>query len=162
MKFMLNGAITIGTLDGANVEMLEQVGKDNIYIFGLKAEEVHAREKYNNTNEVKDLYTTNNALKKALDRLIDGTFASNPQMFRDLYQTLLFGDYGNPDTYMVLRDFEDYCKTHDALSRLYKDKDAWFKKAILNTACAGYFSSDRTIGEYNDEIWHLSPLKIKK
>ena len=162
MKFMLNGAVTIGTLDGANVEMLEQVGKENIYIFGLKAEEVHAREKYNNTNEVKDIYTTNNALKLSLDRLIDGTFSDgNSQLFRDLYQTLLFGDYGNPDTYMVIRDFEDYCRTHDALSQLYKDKDAWYKKAIMNTACAGYFSSDRTIEEYNEKIWHLKPLTIK-
>ena len=163
MKFMLNGAITIGTLDGANVEMLEQVGKDNIYIFGLKADEVHAREKYNNTNEVKDIYTTNQALRKALDHLIDGTFSDgNAQIFRDLYQTLLFGDYGNPDVYMVLRDFEDYSRTHDELSRLYRDKDAWLEKAIMNTASAGYFSSDRTIREYNDEIWHLSPLKMKK
>lgn len=161
MKFMLNGALTIGTLDGANVEMLEQVGRENIYIFGLEANEVQARERYNNTNEVKDIYTTNHALRKALDHLIDGTFSNgNAQIFRDLYQTLLFGDYGNPDTYMVLRDFEDYSKTHDELSRLYNNHDKWIEKAIMNTACAGLFSSDRTILEYNDKIWHLSPLKI--
>ena len=160
MKFMLNGAVTIGTLDGANVEMLEQVGEDNIYIFGLKADEVHARERYNNTNEVKDIYTTNTALKKAIDHLIDGTFSDgNTQIFRDLYQTLIFGDYGNPDTYMVLRDFEDYSKTHDMLSTLYRNKDEWYKKAIMNTACAGFFSSDRTIKEYNEKIWKLKPLK---
>jgi len=160
MKFMLNGAITIGTLDGANVEMLEQVGEDNIYIFGLEADEVHARERYNDTNEVKDIYTTNQALRKALDHLIDGTFSDgNAQIFRDLYQTLLFGDYGNPDVYMVLRDFESYSRTHDKLSELYKNRDEWMKKAIMNTASAGFFSSDRTIKEYNDKIWHLNPLK---
>ena len=160
MKFMLNGAVTIGTLDGANVEMLEQVGEDNIYIFGLKADEVYARERYNNTNEVKDIYTTNTALKKAIDHLIDGSFSDgNTQIFRDLYQTLIFGDYGNPDTYMVLRDFEDYSKTHDILSALYKNKDEWYKKAIMNTACAGFFSSDRTILEYNEKIWKLTKLK---
>lgn len=160
MKFMLNGALTIGTLDGANVEMLEQVGEDNIFIFGLEAHEVHARERYNKTSEVKDLYTSNPILRKALDHLIDGTFAeNNHQIFRDLYQTLLFGDYGNPDVYMVLRDFEEYCRTHEKLSKLYNDKDEWYKKAILNTACAGFFSSDRTIVEYNDKIWHLTPIE---
>ncbi len=160
MKFMLNGAITIGTFDGANVEMFEQVGSDNIYIFGLEAHEVQARERYNNANEVKDIYSTNQALKKALDHLIDGTFSDgNTQIFRDLYQTLLFGDYQNPDCYMVIRDFEEYSKTQDRLSLLYKDQNEWVKKAIMNTACAGFFSSDRTIMEYNDKIWHLKPMK---
>jgi len=160
MKFMLNGAITIGTLDGANVEMLEQVGADNIYIFGLKADEVDARSRYNNSDEVKDIYSTNHALRKALDQLIDGTFSDgNSQLFRDLYQTLVYGDYGNPDSYMVLRDFEDYCKTQETLSLLYADRKTWVKKAIMNTACAGFFSSDRTIGEYNEKIWKLKPIQ---
>ncbi len=160
MKFMLNGAITIGTLDGANVEMLEQVGKDNIFIFGLKSDEVFARERYSDSNEVKDIYSTNQSLKKAIDHLIDGTFSDgNTQIFRDLYQTLLFGDYGTPDTYMVLRDFEEYSRTHDKLSKLYKNRDEWVKKAIMNTACAGFFSSDRTISEYNEKIWKLNPLQ---
>ncbi len=160
MKFMLNGALTIGTLDGANVEMLEQVGPENIFIFGLKADEVEARLRYNNGAEVKDIYASNHSLRKVLDQLIDGSLSpNNSQIFRDLYQTLLFGDYGYPDTYMVLRDFEDYCATHEKLMRLYRDREAWVEKAILNTASAGYFSSDRTIAEYNEKIWRLSPIQ---
>ena len=160
MKFMLNGALTIGTLDGANVEMLEQVGEDKIFIFGLKTEEVNARFKYNNSEEVKDIYSFNGALRQVLEQLINGEFSNgNSQMFRDLYQTLLFGDYGTPDVYMVLRDFEDYCKMQENLSKLYRNKDEWYKKAVMNTACAGYFSSDRTIKEYNDKIWHLKAIK---
>lgn len=160
MKFMLNGAVTIGTLDGANVEMLEQVGEDNIFIFGLKADEVSARLRYNNGEEVKDIYSSNHGLRRVLDQLIDGTICpEKPNIFRDLYQTLLFGDYGNPDVYMVLRDFEEYCNMQDKLSEIYKDRSAWLKKAIMNTASSGYFSSDRTIDEYNEKIWHLQPMQ---
>lgn len=160
MKFMLNGALTIGTLDGANVEMLEQVGEENIFIFGLKADEVEARLRYNNGQEVKDIYATNHALRKVLDQLIDGSLNDgNSQMFRDLYQTLLFGDYGYPDTYMVLRDFDAYCAMHEEMMRLYRDREKWVEKAIMNTACAGYFSSDRTIAEYNEKIWNLKPIE---
>ena len=160
MKFMLNGAITIGTLDGANVEMLEQVGEDNIYIFGLKADEVAARSKYNNADEVKNIYSENHVLRKVLEQLINGEFTNgNTQIFKDLYNTLLFGDYGAPDTYMVIRDFEDYCKTQEELSKLYKDREKWIEKAVMNTACSGFFSSDRTINDYNEKIWHLDPIK---
>ena len=160
MKFMLNGALTIGTLDGANVEMLEQVGEDNIFIFGLKADEVAVRAKYNNADEVKNIYAENHALRKVLDQLINGELTDgNTQIFRDLYNTLMFGDYGAPDSYMVLRDFEDYCKMQDYLSKLYADRDKWVQKAVMNTACAGFFSSDRTINEYNEKIWHLKPIK---
>ena len=160
MKFMLNGAVTIGTLDGANVEMLEQVGEDNIYIFGLKEEEVAARVQYPGTDEVKDIYAENGSLRQVLDQLIDGSLIEgNHQMFRDLYQTLLFGDYGHPDTYMVLRDFEDYTSTQERISKDYQNREKWLEMAIMNTASAGFFSSDRTIGEYNDKIWHLEPIK---
>lgn len=160
MKFMLNGALTIGTLDGANVEMLEQVGEDNIFIFGLKSDEVDARLRYNNADEVKDIYSTNEKLRKVIDQLVNGEFSDgNSQMFKDLYQTLLFGDYGNPDVYMVLRDFEEYCNMQEKLSKLYQDRESWVSKAVMNTACSGYFSSDRTINEYNDKIWHLKPIK---
>ena len=160
MKFMLNGALTIGTLDGANVEMLEQVGEDNIFIFGLKADEVEARLKYNNSDEVMDIYATNEKLRKVLDQLVNGEFSDgNSQMFKDLYQTLLFGDYGNPDVYMVLRDFEEYCNMQETLSKLYADREKWVSKAVMNTASSGYFSSDRTINEYNENIWHLKPIK---
>ncbi len=160
MKFMLNGAVTIGTLDGANVEMLEQVGNDNIYIFGLKADEVDARLKYAGTDEVKTIYSTNGMLRHALEMLIDGSFApGNNQLFKDLYQTLLFGDYGYPDTYMVIRDFEEYMHTQERISKDYQNRKEWTAKAIMNTAMSGFFSSDRTIEQYNDQIWHLKPIK---
>ena len=155
MKFMLNGALTIGTLDGANVEMLE-----HIYIFGLKADEVAARVKYAGTDEVKNIYSSNASLRHALEQLVDGSIVpGSNQMFRDLYQTLLFGDYGFPDTYMVIRDFEEYMKTQEKMSADYQDRDKWIEKAILNTASAGFFSSDRTIEDYNKNIWHLTPIK---
>ncbi len=160
MKFMLNGALTVGTLDGANVEMLEQVGKDNIYIFGLKADEVAARLKYAGSDEVKTIYSSNTVLRHALEMLIDGSLSNgNTQLFKDLYQTLMFGDYGYPDTYMVIRDFEEYMKTQEQISQDYKNTKKWTKRAIMNTAMSGFFSSDRTIGEYNKEIWHLTPIK---
>ncbi len=160
MKFMLNGALTIGTLDGANVEMAEKVGKDNIYIFGLKDDEVAARLKYPGNDEVKHIYSTNASLRRALEMLIDGSIIpGNTTIFSDLYNTLLFGDYGYPDTYMVLRDFEDYMKTQEIISEDYKNRDKWLEMAIMNTAMSGFFSSDRTIKEYNDQIWHLKPIK---
>ena len=160
MKFMLNGAVTVGTLDGANVEMLEQVGEDNIYIFGLTADEVEARVRIGDSQEVKTIYSTNNVIRRVLDQLVSGELCpEQPQIFRDLYQTLLFGDYGYADTYMVLRDFDAYCETQDRIGEDYKDRDKWLEKAIMNTASAGYFSSDRTINEYNEKIWKLKPIK---
>ncbi len=160
MKFMLNGAVTVGTLDGANVEMLEQVGGENIYIFGLTADEVEARVRIGDSQEVKTIYSTNNVIRRVLDQLVSGELCpEQPQIFRDLYQTLLFGDYGYADTYMVLRDFDAYCETQDRISQDYKDRDKWLEKAIMNTASAGYFSSDRTINEYNEKIWKLKPIK---
>ncbi len=160
MKFMLNGAVTCGTLDGANVEMLEQVGEDNIYIFGLKADEVAARGRYPGEDEVKTIYSQNGQLRRALESLIDGSIVPGAHnMFKDLYSTLLFGDYGYPDTYMVLRDFEEYMKTQEKISADYQNRTKWLEMAIMNTAMAGFFSSDRTISEYNDQIWHLKPIK---
>ena len=161
MKFMLNGALTIGTLDGANVEMLEQVGDDNIFIFGLNADEVAARSRYNDGSEVKNIYAENAELRKVLDQLINGSLlpGAGTNQFRDLYQTLVFGDYGTPDTYMVVRDFEAYMKMHEHVSNVYENREEWLKKAIMNTAKVGFFSSDRTINEYNDKIWHLTPIK---
>ena len=160
MKFMLNGAVTIGTLDGANVEMLDQVGNDNIYIFGLKADEVAARLKYPGSDEVKTIYSTNKGLRRSLEMLIDGSIIpGNTSIFQDLYQTLLFGDYGYPDTYMVLRDFEAYMDTHERISADYQNRSKWIEMAIMNTAKSGFFSSDRTIDEYNKKIWNLKPIK---
>lgn len=159
MKFMLNGALTIGTLDGANVEMKEQVGDDNIYIFGLVTEEVDARLKMAGSDEVKTIYSSNRVLRRALEMLIDGSIIpGNNTIFNDLYQTLLFGDYGYPDTYMVLRDFEAYMQTQERISEDYKNREKWLEMAINNTAMSGFFSSDRTINEYNEKIWHLKAI----
>ena len=160
MKFMLNGAVTIGTMDGANVEMYEQVGDDNIYIFGLRADEVDARLRIMGNDEVKNIYATNGQLRGALEQLINGSIvADNTNIFMDLYNTLLFGDYGYADTYMVLRDFESYMQTHEQISKDYQDRKTWIAKQIMNTAMAGFFSSDRTINEYNEKIWKLIPIK---
>ena len=159
MKFMLNGAVTIGTMDGANVEMYEQVGEDNIYIFGLRSDEVDARLRVMGNDEVKNIYATNAYLRGAPEQLINGSIVSDTNMFMDLYNTLLFGDYGYADTYMVLRDFEAYMQTHEQISKDYQDRKSWIAKQVMNTAMAGFFSSDRTINEYNDKIWHLTPLK---
>ncbi len=160
MKFMLNGAVTVGTLDGANVEMSEQVGLDNIYIFGLTSDEVDARVRMNDNSEVKTLYSSNNVLRRVMEQLTSGELCPDrPDLFRDLYQTLLFGDYGYADTYMVLRDFDSYCETQDRIGNDYQNRDKWLEMAIMNTAMSGYFSSDRTINEYNEKIWHLTPIK---
>lgn len=160
MKFMLNGAVTIGTMDGANVEMYEQVGEDNIYIFGLRADEVDARLRVMGNDEVKNIYATNAQLRGALEQLINGSIVpGNTNIFMDLYNTLLFGDYGYADTYMVLRDFESYMQTHEQISKDYQDRKTWIAKQIMNTAMAGFFSSDRTINEYNEKIWKLTPIK---
>ena len=158
MKLMLNGAVTIGTFDGANVEMSEQVGRENMYLFGLSAEEVGARYVHH-TDEVQALYAANLPLRRALDQLIDGTLEpQKPQIFRELYQSLLFGDYGFADPYMVVRDFESYAAAQAQLAGDFTDVKLWRKKAVMNTASVGFFSSDRTIREYNDKIWHLQQI----
>ena len=158
MKFMLNGAVTIGTFDGANVEMSQQVGRENMYLFGLSKDEVMARYRHQG-GEVMELYSSNLALKRVVDQLIDGTYEpQHPHIFKDLYQTLLFGDYGMADSYMVLRDFDSYCAAQMRLGQDFLNQKAFRRVAALNTASAGFFSSDRTIMQYNDEIWHLPKL----
>ena len=159
MKFMLNGALTIGSLDGANVEMTQQVSEENIYIFGLRADEVDNRYEYN-SNEVKDIYTSDWELHQVLEQLLSGPLvAGDHNAFRDIYQSLLFGDYGMPDPYMVIRDFRAYVEMQRKVSNEFLDEDLWWSKAVLNTAAAGFFSSDRTIENYNDNIWHLEKTK---
>ncbi|HHT66514.1 MAG TPA: glycogen/starch/alpha-glucan phosphorylase [Clostridiales bacterium] len=159
MKFMLNGALTIGSLDGANIEIAEQVGEDNIYLFGLRAEEVEQRYGYQ-SEEVQQIYTSDIALHQVLDELICGSLTDyDPEGFRDIYQSLLFGDYGMPDPYMVIRDFRAYVEMQKKISREFTKPDIWWRKAVLNTASAGFFSSDRTIQTYNEKIWHLEASK---
>lgn len=159
MKFMANGALTIGTLDGANVEMLQCVGDDNIFIFGMKTPEVNHELQYDQ-NSAQSIYAANAEVHRVIDMLIDGTVnPANPRLYYDLYQSLIFGDHGKADAYMVVRDFEAYCAIHRVAEQQYKNEDLWVKKAIINVAKSGFFSSDRTIHEYNDKIWHLKQYK---
>jgi starch phosphorylase len=157
MKFMMNGAVTIGTMDGANVEIFQAVGKDNIYIFGLSAEEV---ERGYATYRASAIFETNADVRRALTMLIDGTLSpDNPHLFQELYHALLFGDGGGmADPYFVLKDLPDYHRSRQHLAKDYEDRDKWLAMAVRNVACSGVFSSDRTIAEYNDKIWHLKPL----
>ena len=153
MKLMLNGALTIGTMDGANVEIREQVGDDNMFIFGLSSQEVlniYASGK----SPSSEIYATNPVIKRVVDTLIDGTF-NQENIFYDLYKSLVIGDNGFADNYLLLPDFESYLNANAQVKAKYQDKDAWLKSAVINTAKAGYFSSDRTIEDYNREIWHL-------
>ncbi len=160
MKFMMNGAVTIGTMDGANVEIFEQVGNDNIYIFGMSADEVDASYGSYRSSSV---YETMPEVRRVLEQLIDGTLCKdNPQQFQELYHALLFGDGGAmADPYFVLKDLPSYVSAQYQLGEDYEKRhDLWLRKAVINTAKSGIFASDRTIAEYNDLIWHLNPLEL--
>lgn len=156
MKFMLNGALTVGTMDGANVEIYEEVGKDNIFIFGLSAQEtarMYADHSYNPWT----VYEYDNRIKRIMNSLVDGTFAPQyPDIFRDIYNSII-----GRDEYFVLEDFASYVDIQEKVSQAYKDKDNWAKMAVINTAKSGKFSSDRTIREYASEIWNIKPLHIE-
>lgn len=159
MKFMLNGAVTIGTMDGANVEIYEEVGADNIIIFGLSSEET-ARMSSEHSYNPWDVYHSDERVRRIVESLVDGTFSpSNPDIFRDIYYSLLGND--RSDEYFVLKDFASYVEAQERLEKMYKDKEAWAKMAVINTAKSGKFSSDRTIKEYAEEIWNLKPLHIE-
>lgn len=159
MKFMLNGALTVGTMDGANVEIYEEVGKDNIFIFGMSAEEVQA--KYHDHSDPWFIYNMNQEVRMALTSLIDGTFDQNTDLFRELYDALLNGCGGRADEYFVLEDYADYARAQWDIDRAYRDQTKWAKMAIVNVAKSGKFSSDRTIRQYAEEIWDLKPLHIE-
>ena len=157
MKFMLNGAITLGTMDGANVEMYEEVGADNIFIFGMSADEVIAHEQHHDYNPY-DIYNNDEDIRKVVNQLVDGTYSHNDrELFRELYNSLL-----NPqqvqvaDRYFILADFRAYANAQKKIGAYYTNKSAWAKSAILNIAHSGKFSSDRTIEQYNKDIWHLN------
>ena len=157
MKFMMNGAVTLGTLDGANVEIRDAVGDDNIYIFGMTAPQVEAA--YRSESRAGYVFETNYEIRRALTQLIDGTLCpNNPGLFRDLYHSLLFGS--RADMYFVLSDLPDYMRTRDRLTADYADKSAWAKKAIVNTARSWIFASDKVISTYNDNIWHLDKVDL--
>ncbi len=159
MKFMMNGAVTLGTMDGANCEIYDQVGADNIYIFGLTAQEV---ERGYATYRAHDVYETNPRIRKVMEQLIDGTLCpENPRMFQEIYHSLLFGDGGGmADPYFVLKDLTSYITAQKQMMRDYDNRELWLHKAIMNTACSSPFTSDRSIEEYNKLIWHLNPLKL--
>ncbi|NLB37637.1 MAG: glycogen/starch/alpha-glucan phosphorylase [Clostridiales bacterium] len=156
MKLMMNGAVTIGTMDGANVEIYEQVGEDNIYIFGMRADTVSNLYKEGTYTPVA-VFEANSEIRRAMTQMIDGTlFPDNPAILQALYHDLLFGSGGSlADSYFVLKDFGSYSMAHRRLEEDYKNRDKWLRMAVTNTASSGMFSSDRTIREYNDMIWHL-------
>ena len=155
MKFMLNGAVTLGTLDGANIEIVDRAGRKNNYIFGATVEEINAAKK---TYDPRKLYESEPRIKRVVDTLVDGTFDDGGSgMFRELYNALLKGaSWHQPDHYFLLLDFLPYCEARLRANRDYADKDAFARKCLLNAANAGQFSSDRTIAQYADEIWHIS------
>ena len=155
MKFMMNGAITLGTMDGANVEICDQVGMDNIYIFGMRADTVESMYAEHNYNPM-SIYENNHEIRTAMNQWLDGTlFPNEPLAMQDLYHTLLMGDWGSmPDSYFVLKDFGSYSMANRRMMADYENRDKWLRMAILNTAKSGYFSSDRTIAEYDARIWH--------
>ena len=159
MKFMLNGAVTIGTMDGANVEICEEVGMDNIFIFGMSAKEV--QQKYQGGYDPWSVYNMNQEVRMALNSLINGTFDPDTNLFRELYDALLNGLGGRADEYFVLEDYADYARAQNEINAAYRDTDKWAKMAITNVAKSGKFSSDRTIRQYAEEIWDLKPVLIK-
>ncbi len=162
MKFMMNGALTLGTMDGANVEIYEQVGIDNIYIFGMRSETVDKMYQDRTYNPM-SIYESNAEIHKAMNQWTEGLlFPEGHGVMQDLYHTLLVGDYGGmPDPYFVLKDFGSYSMANRRIMDDYTDRKKWLKMAITNTAMSGFFSSDRTIGEYNESIWRITPIKTK-
>ena len=159
MKFMLNGALTIGTMDGANVEIVEEVGAENAFIFGLSSDEVIAMEKAGGY-DANYIFNTDQDIRRVLMQLINGQYAPNdPERFRGLYNALLVdGGYNRPDPYFILKDFRSYAEAQERVEAAYRDEKNWARSAILNTACSGKFTSDRTIQQYVDEIWHLDKV----
>lgn len=161
MKFMLNGAVTLGTMDGANVEIVEEVGEENAFIFGLSSDEVIAYE-HNNQYNPREIYNTDSEVRAVLTQLVDGTYApGNPEEFRDIYNSLLDGQGGRPDIYFILKDFRSYAEAQKRVEEAYKDGERWARMAMLNVAKVGKFSSDRTIEEYAKEIWNLEKVTVE-
>ena len=162
MKFMLNGALTLGTMDGANVEIVEEVGKENAFIFGMSSDEVIAHER-NRDYDPMQIFNSDQDIRKVLMQLINGFYSPNdPELFRDLYNSLLNTQCTQfADTYFILKDFRSYADAQKRVMEAYKDEEGWAKSAILNIAHAGKFSSDRTIQEYVDDIWHLDKITVE-
>ena len=162
MKFMLNGALTLGTMDGANVEIVEEVGAENAFIFGLSSDEVIRYENYGGYNPM-DIYNSDADIRKVVDQLVDGTFSKGDrELFRSLYNSLLnTQSTDKADRYFILKDFRSYAEAQKKVEKAYRDTQGWAKSALLNTAHVGKFTSDRTIQEYVDDIWHLDHVDIE-
>ena len=162
MKFMLNGALTLGTMDGANVEIVEEVGQENAFIFGLSSDEVINYENNGGYNPV-EIFNTDQEIRRVLMQLINGYFApENPELFRDIYNSLLnTKNSSKADTYFILKDFRSYAEAQKRVEEAYKNENWWARAALLNTASAGKFSSDRTIEEYVKDIWHLEKIQVE-
>jgi len=159
MKFMLNGAMTLGTMDGANVEIVKEVGDENAVIFGLTAEEVI---KYQNEGgyNPQDIFNNDQEIRQVLMQLINGFYSpEDPELFRDIYNSLLYD--AKPDVYFILKDFRSYADAQKKIEEKYRDSEGWARSVMLNTACSGKFSSDRTIEEYVRDIWHLDKVKVE-
>ncbi|MEG0684584.1 MAG: glycogen/starch/alpha-glucan phosphorylase, partial [Coprobacillus sp.] len=154
MKFMMNGAVTIGTLDGANVEIAEQVGDDNVVIFGLKDNEVNELRRHGQYSAW-DYYNNDTHIKRVVDSLVDGTFHESREEFRMIFDELM----NRNDEYFLFADFESYIKAQEKINDLYKDRAVWSKMCLVNIAKSGYFSSDRTIEDYVADIWKLDKVK---
>jgi starch phosphorylase len=163
MKFMLNGALTLGTMDGANVEIVEEVGAENAFVFGLTSDEVIQYENYGGYNPM-DIFNNDQDIRKVLMQLINGTFSpSDPELFRPLYNSLLnTQNTSKADMYFILKDFRPYAEAQMKVQKAYQDEANWAKSAILNISCSGKFTSDRTIQQYVDEIWHLDKVVMPK
>ena len=161
MKFMLNGALTLGTMDGANVEIVEEVGRENAFIFGMSADEVINYENNGGYNPM-DIFNSDQDIRRVLMQLINGYYAPNdPERFRDIYNSLLNTQSSDrADTYFILRDFRSYAEAHEKVDKAYRDEKWWAKAAITNIAGTGKFTSDRTIEEYVKDIWHLTKVTV--
>ena len=161
MKFMLNGALTLGTMDGANVEIVEEVGMEHAFIFGLSSDEVI---NYENNGGYKpmDIYNSDPEIKKVVDQLVDGTYSEDRELLRSLYNSLLNTlDTDKADRYFILKDFRSYAEAQKRVEKAYKETTGWAKSAMLNVAKVGKFTSDRTIQQYVDEIWHLDKVELE-
>ena len=162
MKFMLNGAVTIGTMDGANVEIVEEVGADNAFIFGLSSDEVISYEN-NGGYEPREIYNTDQDIRAVMTQMVNGFYSpEDPDRFRELYNSLLERNGGErADQYFILKDFRSYAAAQERVEEAYRDEERWAKMAILNVAKSGKFSSDRTIEEYVEDIWHLNKVTVE-
>jgi starch phosphorylase len=161
MKFMLNGARTLGTMDGANIEIFEEAGKENGFVFGLLTEEIKKMEAEHSYNP-QEYLDRNPALAKVVEQLVDGTYDPTHQLFKELHDSLIYGVEGQrPDVYYVLADFDAYVKAQEQVAKAYTDRKRWAKMALLNIARSGKFSSDRTIEDYVRDIWKLKKLKVE-